>query len=87
VTFYCHFLLPLSTVTRSAGHGFLEDFEVGYVDEYIQRTSFTYLDKPRRVVGLNDYTISQIACGGNFTTALSRDYRIFEWGSWGRRYY
>jgi hypothetical protein len=67
------------------GHGFLEDFEVGYVDEYIQRSSYTYLDKPRRVVGLNDHTITVIACGGNHTTALSRDYRVFEWGSWGKR--
>jgi hypothetical protein len=67
------------------GHGFLEDFEVGYVDEYIQRTMFTYLSSPRKVEGVAGTRIKYVACGGNHTSVITEDFRVFEWGSWGHR--
>jgi len=67
------------------GHGFLEDFEVGYMDEYIQRTSYTYLNSPRRVDGLAGHVITHVGCGGNHSMCVAKDYRVYEWGSWGRR--
>lgn len=67
------------------GLGYADDFQVGFLDEYIHSSSFVYMHTPTRIDSLKD-PIGSVAIGGNHVYAVSRDHKkVFEWGAWHRR--
>jgi alpha-tubulin suppressor-like RCC1 family protein len=71
------------------GHGETHEFyQVALADRHMASSAYTYLAQPEPVLALSDVRITQVACGGNHSVALSADVaasRLFEWGNWGRR--
>ncbi|KAL4175377.1 hypothetical protein KRP22_000345 [Phytophthora ramorum] len=71
------------------GHGEMHEFyQVALADRHMVSSAYTYLAQPEPVLALCDVRVTQIACRGNHSVALSADHanaRLFEWGNWGRR--
>lgn len=71
------------------GHGETHEFyQVGLADRHMASSAYTFLPQPEPVLALSDVRVTQVACGGNHSVALSADgatSRLFEWGNWGRR--
>jgi hypothetical protein len=59
--------------------------KVGFLDEYVQRSNFTYMHSPKHVEALEEIPIASVAVGGNHVYAVARDHSVYEWGHWGRR--
>lgn len=69
------------------GIGLEEEFEVGFVDQYIPRSSYTFIPTPKRVGGaLEGKNVIQIACTGSHVCAITHEREVFAWGNWGRRF-
>ncbi|KAK1931571.1 Ultraviolet-B receptor UVR8 [Phytophthora citrophthora] len=68
------------------GHGETHDYyQVALADQHLTSSAYTFLAQPEPVLALSDIWIAQVTCKGNHSVALSTDYRLFEWGNWGRR--
>jgi alpha-tubulin suppressor-like RCC1 family protein/Ca2+-binding EF-hand superfamily protein len=67
------------------GLGYSSEFQVGFLDEYIQRSNFTYMPSPVHVEALEEIPIRSVAVGGNHVYAIARDHSVYEWGYWGKR--
>ncbi|GMF30786.1 unnamed protein product [Phytophthora fragariaefolia] len=71
------------------GHGETHEFfQVALADRHMFSSAYTFLSQPEPVLALSDVQISQVACRGNHSVALSTGqtgFRLFEWGNWGRR--
>ncbi|KAG1699277.1 hypothetical protein DVH05_014194 [Phytophthora capsici] len=68
------------------GHGETHDYyQVSLVDRHLTSSAYTFLNQPEPVLALSDVRITQVACKGNHSVALSTDSRLFQWGNWGRR--
>ncbi|GMF10809.1 unnamed protein product [Phytophthora lilii] len=71
------------------GHGETHEYyQVALADRHMVSSAYTYLAQPEPVLALSDVRITQVACRGNHSVALSTTdtgSRLFEWGNWGRR--
>ncbi|KAL3660936.1 hypothetical protein V7S43_013952 [Phytophthora oleae] len=71
------------------GHGETHEYyQVALADRHLDSSAYTFLAQPEPVLALSDVRITQVACKGNHSVALSRyqtGSRLFEWGNWGRR--
>jgi alpha-tubulin suppressor-like RCC1 family protein/Ca2+-binding EF-hand superfamily protein len=67
------------------GLGYSSDFQVGFLDEYVQRSNFTFMPSPVHVEALEEIPIQSVAVGGNHVYAIARDHSVYEWGFWGKR--
>jgi len=66
------------------GIGYSDDFCVGFLDNYVVNSNFTYIHTPKWVN--IDEPIGHISIGGNHVYAVARNYRnVYEWGAWNRR--
>ncbi|KAG7392929.1 hypothetical protein PHYPSEUDO_013417 [Phytophthora pseudosyringae] len=71
------------------GHGETHEYyQVALADRHMVSSAFTYLAQPEPVLALSELRVTQIACRGNHSAALSTGptgSRLYEWGNWGRR--
>ncbi|DBA04132.1 TPA: hypothetical protein N0F65_004240 [Lagenidium giganteum] len=68
------------------GHGEAHDaFRVGFVDVSMLNSAFTFLGEPEPILMLSNERVCHIACRNNHSIALTEDFKLFEWGSWGKR--
>ncbi|OQS04769.1 regulator of chromosome condensation (RCC1) [Thraustotheca clavata] len=66
------------------GLGYSDDFQVGFLDEHIINTNYTFMHSPQ-YINL-DEPIGAIAVGGNRVYAIGRSHRnVYEWGASFRR--
>ncbi|CAK4693061.1 hypothetical protein AeMF1_019343 [Aphanomyces euteiches] len=66
------------------GLGLTDDFCVGFLDDYLLHSSFTYMHTPQYVHV--EEPIGHIAVGGNHVFAVNRNHRsVYEWGASFRR--
>ncbi|RQM26482.1 hypothetical protein B5M09_002918 [Aphanomyces astaci] len=66
------------------GLGLSDDFHVGFLDEFIHQSNFTYMPTPQYIH--LDEPMGHVAVGGNHVFAVSRSHRtVLEWGAAFRR--
>ncbi|KAF0683432.1 Aste57867_24557 [Aphanomyces stellatus] len=66
------------------GLGLADDFAVGFLDDYVLNSNFTYMHTPQYVH--MDQPMGAIGVGGNHVYAIGRNHRcVYEWGAAFRR--